>query len=179
MWREQRKSLERAKNKSKMVKRYNFLGYVLSSKDWGGQIDSKKGTRWVTWDRFGCRKEDVEETTIMCKICSKTVRRKGSRHTHTQGQTSHKPNLRDCFFSPEWQPGSLPLWFTHNGFFLKTVFWNDLFSHTSCTKSTLSFVILKCLSHVTCKLLNCSSKKKKTNDYKQDSFNVNINCRDY
>ena len=50
--------------------------------DGGAEVDElvpkNNSTGSIVWQWFGYRKEDVAQTTVICKICSKPVATKGS-----------------------------------------------------------------------------------------------------
>lgn len=45
-------------------------------------IPKKNSTGSIVWRWFGFKKEDVEQTTVICKICRKSVATKGSSTTN-------------------------------------------------------------------------------------------------
>ena len=45
-------------------------------------VPKKNSTGSIVWRWFGYRKEDVAQTTVICKICSKPVATKGSSTTN-------------------------------------------------------------------------------------------------
>ncbi|XP_067270785.1 E3 SUMO-protein ligase ZBED1-like [Pseudorasbora parva] len=54
------------------------------------ELTAKRGATSTIWNWFGYRKSDVEQTTVICKLCKKTVATKGGNTSNLFHHLKHK-----------------------------------------------------------------------------------------